>query len=194
MLVTIGILAAALILSLILILCKKRSPKNFIAIAIVAGVLILAAWLIRIETPEEYYKAVPTVENPVGTVTFSIRCDVLKGISDVSEMGADGSEMGAYVSEITVDIAEGDTVYDLLMRVSKAYGIPVVHAGAEADKSIYISGIGGLYEFDYGDLSGWVYLVNGERPSVGVDHYAVQNGDRVEFAYTLNLGKDLEAE
>ena len=61
-----------------------------------------------------------------------------------------------------------------------------------ANGLMYIHGIGNIYEFDFGDLSGWVYLVNGESASVGVDQYVLKDGDRVELCYTLELGKDLE--
>ena len=52
--------------------------------------------------------------------------------------------------------------------------------------------IGNIYEFDFGNLSGWIYSVNGARMSVGVDQYVLKDGDRVELHYTLELGKDLE--
>ena len=57
---------------------------------------------------------------------------------------------------------------------------------------MYIHGIGNIYEFDFGELSGWLYSVNGETFSVGVDQYALTPGDQVELRYTLELGKDLQ--
>ena len=57
---------------------------------------------------------------------------------------------------------------------------------------MYVHGIGNIYEFDFGDLSGWVYLVNGESASIGCAQYVLQPGDRVEFRYTLELGKDID--
>ena len=44
-----------------------------------------------------------------------------------------------------------------------------------------------LYEFDYGDLSGWQYTVNGVSPSVGIGAYKLKNGDVIEFHYTTNF-------
>ena len=57
---------------------------------------------------------------------------------------------------------------------------------------VYISGINYLYEFDFGDLSGWVYHVNGVSPSVGCGEYKLSDGDRIEWLYTCNLGNDLK--
>ena len=64
--------------------------------------------------------------------------------------------------------------------------------GEGAGGMVYVSGIGYLYEFDYGDLSGWMYRVNGETPSVGCAEYALSDGDQVEWLYTCDLGNDLE--
>ena len=57
--------------------------------------------------------------------------------------------------------------------------------------SAYIEGIGNLYEFDAGELSGWIYRVNGKIMSVGCSQYKLKNGDKIEFLYTCNMGKDL---
>ena len=57
--------------------------------------------------------------------------------------------------------------------------------------SVYVEGIGNLYEFDAGELSGWMYRVNGEFPNFGCSKYILKNGDKVEFVYTCDLGKDV---
>ena len=54
----------------------------------------------------------------------------------------------------------------------------------------YIAGIRYLYEFDFGDMSGWVYHVNGESPFIGCAGYKVKPGDVIEWMYTLDLGVD----
>ena len=59
---------------------------------------------------------------------------------------------------------------------------------------IYIKGIGYLYELAHGDLSGWVYLVNEESPSVGCASYTLSDGDTIVWHYTLNQGKDIPQE
>ena len=51
-----------------------------------------------------------------------------------------------------------------------------------------------LYELAHGDLSGWIYRVNGESPSVGCASYTLSDGDTVEWHYTLNQGKDIPQE
>lgn len=57
--------------------------------------------------------------------------------------------------------------------------------------SAYIEGIGNLYEFDCGELSGWMYKVNGWFPNYGCSRYRLKSGDRVEWVYTCDLGRDV---
>ena len=56
---------------------------------------------------------------------------------------------------------------------------------------VYISGIGYLYEFDFGDLSGWIYHVNGDTPFMMCSEYKLSDGDVIEWLYTKDLGNDL---
>jgi hypothetical protein len=58
-------------------------------------------------------------------------------------------------------------------------------------KSAYIEGIANLYEFDRGELSGWMYCVNGWYPNYGCSAYKLKDGDAIEWHYTTDLGRDL---
>lgn len=60
-----------------------------------------------------------------------------------------------------------------------------------SNETVYVKGINGLYEFDCGELSGWMYKVNGETPNVGCSGYKLKDGDVIEWVYTANIGKDL---
>ena len=90
------------------------------------------------------------------------------------------------------EFAEGESVFDLLVRVCKDKKIHLDHSFTPAYNSAYIKAIGNLYEFDCGDESGWVYGVNGWAPNYGCSRYALKNGDKVEFRYTCQLGHDLK--
>jgi hypothetical protein len=57
--------------------------------------------------------------------------------------------------------------------------------------SNYIEGIANIYEFDCGELSGWMYRVNGSFPNLGSSSYELKAGDRVEWVYTCDLGRDV---
>ncbi len=52
---------------------------------------------------------------------------------------------------------------------------------------------GNLYEFDCGELSGWMYSVNGVWPDYGCSGYTLHDGDTVVWSYTCDLGRDVGA-
>ena len=87
------------------------------------------------------------------------------------------------------DIEEDDTVYDILIEATRRNEIHMENSGTGG--MVYIAGINYIYEFDYGDLSGWMYFVNGEEASVGCDSYKLSDGDKIQWLYTRNLGDDL---
>lgn len=96
------------------------------------------------------------------------------------------------LSPTVVEIEPGDTVLDVFYRVTRTYKIQQSVRGSGTNA--YIEGIANVYEFDRGSGSGWMYRVNGIFPDRGVGAVPVQNGDRIDFLYTLNLGKDLNAD
>ena len=174
----------ALVVCAVLLLIGKRHPKNFLAVLIIAAALIALVILTDFRSADDYY-AVTTVQksDAIGQVTMSIRCDKVAGQAE--HIPADG----VLLTESTFPIAEGDTVYTILTDAARSHGIHMESSGANG--LMYIHGIGNIYEFDFGDLSGWIYSVNGESASVGCDQRIVTDGDRIEWHYTLELGKDI---
>ena len=57
--------------------------------------------------------------------------------------------------------------------------------------SVYVEGINNLYEFDCGELSGWMYSVNGIYPNYGCSSYILKDGDVICWVYTCDLGYDV---
>ena len=90
-----------------------------------------------------------------------------------------------------VSFEEGETVFDLLQRQTRAHGIHMEATFTPGYGSSYVEGIANLYEFDCGQQSGWVYLVNGVSPSYGSSQYLLSPGDVVEWAYTCDMGHDV---
>ena len=181
------ILAAAA--ALILFLKKKLNKKNAVFLAISAAVLSLAVLLTSFKTAGNYYSPVSKPDS-VGKAFISIRCDTVLGKSESSHIPKDGIILDTTELEIT----ENQTVYVLLTDAAKAYNIQVENSGVNGQNSsmAYIRGINYIYEFDFGELSGWMYKVNGQTPSVGCGEYVLSPGDKVEWLYTCDLGKDIE--
>lgn len=179
----IGILIAAGLVCLLLFILKKRNKKNYIAVGIIAAVGIVIILITNFETVESHSSTDDT--DGEFTVTMSISCDTIKDREKVNSYIPDN---GVILDKTEFKVSEGDTVYDILMLANKKYGIPIDNTGAQG--AAYIAAINYLYEFDYGDLSGWMYRVNGVLPEVGCQSYTVSDGDEIEWLYTTNIGKD----
>jgi hypothetical protein len=85
----------------------------------------------------------------------------------------------------------GDTVLDLLIRVTREKRIHMAHRGR--GRTGYVEGIDNLYEFDHGPASGWVYSVNGVFPDRSAGGWEADQGDEIIWWYTLDAGRDVEA-
>ncbi|QQY80150.1 uncharacterized protein DUF4430 [Keratinibaculum paraultunense] len=100
-------------------------------------------------------------------------------------------DVGTILGLTEVELNDGDTVFDVLKRVVKDKGIQMEYKGRKS--SVYIRGIHNIYEFDRGPESGWVYRVNGKVPQVSCGAYKLKDGDKIEWLYTTNLGKEFGA-
>lgn len=179
------IAAAALAAGLALFLGKKRHPKNYLAVAVIAVLLVLLVVCTDVQSAGEYYGARSIAkENAIGTVTLEIRCDTVAGRTPALPQD------GVILPETSFDIAQGDTVYTILTDAARSHGIHLESSGMPG--MIYIAGMAQLYEFDYGDLSGWMMFVNGESPSVSCDQYRLSGGEKIQWLYTCEMGNDLK--
>lgn len=169
----------------VLVLLKKRGKKHFIALLIITAAAVAFILLTNFESAERYHQTAEKAE-PVGEVTMIIRCDVLADESDLPDgIPADG----VILNTTTFTISEGESAYDILLEASKTYDIPIDNRGSDA--AAYIAGIAHVYEYDYGELSGWMYQVNGVFPRVGCQSYILENGDTIEWRYTRDIGHDI---
>ena len=181
---TVSILAC-----LLLLIFKKRHYKNFLLILLTATALCLLVFTLDFQSADDYYGESQTPkENVIGTVTLEIRCDVLTDRTDLPHVPEDG----VILKKTEFEIAEGESVFDILEEAVRKNRIQMEYSGM--GELIYIQGLGYLYELDHGDLSGWIYLVNGESPSVGCAAYTLSDGDTVVWHYSLNQGKDIPQE
>jgi hypothetical protein len=101
---------------------------------------------------------------------------------------------GVIYAKKKVKFNKGESVFDVLVREMKANKIHLEFVNTPMYNSAYIEGIANLYEFDCGDLSGWMYNVNGWYPNYGCSRYEVKDGDAIEWRYTCDLGRDLGTE
>ena len=90
-----------------------------------------------------------------------------------------------------VTFQEGENAFTVLSRELRRAGIPMEFTTDPVLGSVYIEGISNLYEYDCGDLSGWMYAVNDWFPGYGCSQYVLREGDVLSFQYSCEMGADL---
>lgn len=130
------------------------------------------------------------------TCTLEIRCDVLLDNMDqmTKEKAALVPENGVLLETVEVEFTDGNSVFDVFRKILREENIHFEYVDASAYDSVYIEGIGNIYEYDCGPQSGWMYSVNGIYPGLGCSAYTLADGDVIVFHYTCNLGADLGAD
>jgi len=126
-------------------------------------------------------------------VTLSVSCETI--LDNIKILGREKHELvpadGQILPATEVVAYEGESVFNILQRTMKQSGIHMTFRNTPIYNSAYIEAINNLYEFDVGELSGWMYSVNGWYPNYGCSRYQLKPGDVVEWNYTCELGRDL---
>lgn len=137
-----------------------------------------------------------TIGTAAHTCTISISCATI--LDNMDYCDPDKVELvpeDGWILEATqVTFYEGESVFNVLQRTCKQMKIHMEYSDTPMYNSAYIEGINNLYEFDVGDLSGWMYKVNGWFPNYGCSRYQLQDGDVIEWVYTCDLGHDVGGE
>ncbi|MDR1571410.1 MAG: DUF4430 domain-containing protein [Clostridiales Family XIII bacterium] len=127
------------------------------------------------------------------SATLTVRCDTILG-----NMGLLAEEKwglvpadGVILPTTEIVFYEGESVFNVLQREMKRARIHMEFMNTPIYNSAYIEGINNIYEFDVGELSGWMYQVNGWYPNYGSSRYQLKDGDAVEWHFTCDLGRDL---
>lgn len=178
--VTAALAAAA---ALICFLLKKRSFKTYLLIVIIAAAAAAAITFLNFSSAGDYYGSKKELSGSTVNTTVSIYCDTIAGEKDFIP------EDGIILENAPVVINDGDTAYDQIVAAARQYSLSLETKGASSDA--YVSGLAFIYEFDFGELSGWMFKINGKFSDVGCSSVVLSEGDLVEWVYTRNLGKDV---
>lgn len=127
------------------------------------------------------------------TCTISISCATILDNMDwlAKEKVELVPEDGWILPAQTVTFYEGESVFNVLLRVCKQQGIHMEYSNTPMYNSAYIEGIHNLYEFDCGEGSGWMYKVNDWFPNYGCSRYQLSDGDIIQWVFTCNYGEDV---
>lgn len=127
------------------------------------------------------------------TCTLSISCATI--LNHMDWLDPEKTELvpedGWILQPMEVTFYEGENVFNVLQRTCKQQKIHMEFSETPMYNSAYIEGIHNLYEFDCGELSGWMYKVNEWFPNYGCSRYQLQNGDVICWVYTCDLGEDV---
>ena len=127
------------------------------------------------------------------TCTLMVRCDtILNNMSKLSDEKKDIIPSdGIIFPKQSIVFEEGESVFDVLLRVMRENKIHLEYESTPSLNSTYIEGIANIYEFDCGSMSGWIYKVNEKSQNFGCSDYILKDGDFVEWIYSCDLGSDI---
>ena len=183
------VISILILLITTLIILKSRKMltlKKALTLVLIAVLSASAVCFLKIQSVNEHYSCNDLqVSDADEYVTMSVRCDTI-----ADSVGNDS----VIIAENEFCIEDGDTVFDVLKRTLDKNKIPFDYSGTDGSKitNVYIRGINNIYEFDYGEMSGWMYKVNGKFPDTSCGNYVLKSGDVIEWLYTKDIGNDLE--
>lgn len=136
---------------------------------------------------------VDVTENKQKYVNISISCKtIFENLDEFPQSKIDIlPPNGQILSENVVEFTDGDSVFDVLKTITRDKKIHMEFVNTPFYGSSYIEGINNIYEFDCGELSGWMYSVNGVFPTTGISSYILSENDVIKILYTCDLGNDL---
>lgn len=180
-----GLIAGIVVITVTLIVINAFRKKSLVNVLVILTVGTLATVFIYrsdIKTPDEYK----------GSYAESITDGIHVSIAIDCSKAEDRKDNGSILKNTEYIVTEGSSVFDLLIKACQENDIQNEFEGTEDMKNIYVKGIDYLYEFDCGELSGWVYTVNGITPGTGCSSYGLEDGDSIKWIYTLDQGRDIE--
>ena len=130
-------------------------------------------------------------EDSAYTCTISIKCSAALSSAALKKEKTAILPPDGVILETKAEFRDGESVFDVLQRETKSKKIHMEFSNTPGIGSAYVEGIGNLYEHDCGELSGWVYRVNGEFPKYSCSEYKLKKGDKVEWLYSCDLGADI---
>lgn len=168
---------------------KNRAAALFGALFICAAG---AVWLLDIKTADEYYAQ----SLPEGDICVAVLAECSAALDNMERIDESVNTAdvipadGVVLEYCEVWLPEGATAFDALTTAARQQRVRVDGSGTVY--GVYVSAIGHIAEFGFGDMSGWLYCVNGEYPEMSCGSYKLSDGDAVEFHYTCGYGGGME--
>lgn len=151
----------------------RYRASRFVVVCLLAFALSISSLLTACasNSSEEYEESDEFI-----TIRMVINCEEAVEAGNETALTTAGSGI---MYEDDMEFYDGATVLDAL----SSCGLDL--ASKSSSEGVYIKSIGGLAEKEIGDLSRWVYYVNGEAETTTCDASVLKNGDIVEWKYEL---------
>ncbi len=125
-----------------------------------------------------------------GVCTLSVLCD---DVLDDDRLSVEKKDIipkdGIILQPVKIEILDGESAFDLLQRTLRDKKIHFEFSKSPIYDSVYIEGIANLYQKDCGDMSGWLYKLNGEIPDIALSGVYPQDGDTIEIYYSCDFSE-----
>jgi hypothetical protein len=163
-----------------------------------AALLLVLLLTVDLQPVEDYYSSDSDVRTS-GDIAVTVRISSAVLLDNMEAVPAELRdsgllpENGIMLPETTVYLAEGSTVFDLLLKATRSHRIQMEYSGNPDGgiSAVYIKSIGNLYEFSCGPLSGWMFRVNGAFSGTDSSGFLLGDGDTVEWLFTCDMGRDI---
>lgn len=158
--------------------------KKIFAVLLSILTMLFTTACVRIESKKKYYST-EKIESDK-RVLVSIDCsDILENIDKLDRNLLDYiPEYGLVIPDGEYPFENGETVYDILLRVTKENKIQMESKGFFGGREI--EGINYIYNSSCGSGSRWIYKVNGQIQQPVCSEYKVKDGDIIQWIYVCN--------
>ncbi|MBO4818923.1 MAG: hypothetical protein J5528_02185, partial [Firmicutes bacterium] len=146
----IAVTAACIAWAVLLLIKGQKKFNAYLSVILVLAAALFLIHSTNIEKTEDYYSGDYVITGETIDCDLAIYCDTVVGLKDFIP------ENGMILERITITVGKGMTALDQLAIAARTYKIQLDL------KSDYVAGIGYIYEKEFGDISGWMYRVNGE--------------------------------
>ncbi len=176
---------------------NRRVKTRIITIAVLAALAAAVILSVDIRSVKDFFSR-GTGSSVSGAASAGIRIDcstILDHPDQIPQEWLDSGMIpadGILLEKDGLTVHDGESVFDLLLEAASAEKIPVEYGGGPAGLApVYIRSIGGIREFSFGPLSGWMFRVNGTFAGSDSSAVKLQAGDSVEWVFTCDLGRDV---
>lgn len=157
---------------------QKRRMQTLIALVCALMLTVALSACAQESSPQNDQGSSEPAPQAETALTVNLKIDCKEAVDAENKTALEASEDGI-MFDGTLDLEEGATIYDALV----ASGVNITSSDSSYGK--YVSAINGLAAGDQGEMSGWIFTLNGEDVMVSADQQELADGDSIAFNFIL---------